>query len=288
MTEINLGRLETGPHAALIRGMAGRCWSDAGIRALWVGGSLAAGAGDVWSDVDFRIAVAPGGVDGWMSPNWERYLPLRPCGGTLLRFGERALLHHMVLEDGTIVDFFVQDTAAENLEPQVVILACRDAAFGERLAGFARPAAAFVREIDGAAARQFLVDYWITTHKEMKALARKWDGSAFAGLYVERMALLRAWHMQATGRDIDGRVTIHLLGALHTGLEGRLSEHQRAIPGMPSRTSAETIAAIDAIRAEMARVGRHLAHSHAFAYPDELEEVVTRVWNDNKEALAKR
>ena len=40
--------------------------------------------------------------------------------------------------------------------------------------------------------RQFLVDYWITTHKQMKALARKYDLSPFVGLYFERMALLRA------------------------------------------------------------------------------------------------
>ncbi len=205
-----------------------------------------------------------------------------------MRFGEQALLHHLVLADGTIVDFYVQDTTLQNPEPNVVIIACRNAEFRERLEGFARPAAALVRAIDGAVARQFLVDYWITTHKQMKALFRRFDQSSFAGLYLERMALLRSWYMQATGQDIDARVTLHMLGALHKGLEGKLTEQQHNLLGLPSRTPEETIAVIDAIRAEMARVGRWLADKHDFAYPHELEEVAQRVWNEHKASLARR
>jgi hypothetical protein len=145
-----------------------------------------------------------------------------------------------------------------------------------------------VREIDGAVVRQFLVDYWIATYKEMKALARRYDHSSFVGLYLERMALLRAWYMQTVGKDIDARVTIHMLGAMHKGLDGQLTEHQHNILGLPSRTPEETVTVIDAIRAEMARVGRWLADRHGFAYPDELEEVVRRVWNENKDSLIKR
>ena len=57
---------------------------------------------------------------------------------------------------------------------------------------------------------------------------------------------------------------------------------------MPSRTPTETVRAIDAIRAAMAAVGRDLADKYAFAYPYKLEEVVSRIWNENKESLAKR
>ncbi len=55
------------------------------------------------------------------------------------------------------------------------------------LEGFAPPAAALVREIDPAAVRQLLVDYWIAAHKNLKAFSRGFDLSAFAGLYGERM-----------------------------------------------------------------------------------------------------
>jgi hypothetical protein len=205
-----------------------------------------------------------------------------------MRFGEQALLHHLVLADGTIVDFYVQDTTLHNPEPNLVILACRNAQFRATLEGFVRPAAALVRAIDGAVVRQFLVDYWITTHKQIKALGRKYDLSPFVGLYFERMALLRAWYMQAVGKDIDSRATLHMLGALHTGLEGKLTADQHAILGLPSRTPEETVAVIEAIRAEMTRVGRWLADRHPFAYPYELEDVVRRVWEEHKEALTRR
>ena len=288
MRDFDLGPLEGGPHAKLIRDMASKCSADGSIQAIWVGGSLAAGLGDAYSDVDFRIAVEPGHIDRWTRPDWEHYLPIPPCGGLLMHFGEQALLHHLVLADGTIVDFYVQDTTRQNPEPNLVILACRNAEFRAMLEGFAHPVAVLVRELDGAVVRQFFVDYWITTHKQMKALARRYDLSPFAGLYLERMALLRAWYMQAVGKDIDSRVTLHMLGALHKGLDGKLTEQQHNILGLPSRTPEETVTAIEAIRAEMARVGRWLADRHAFAYPHELEDVVRRVWNEHKESLTRR
>ena len=288
MIAIDLGPLAQGPHANLIRDMARKCATDDDIQAIWVGGSLAAGRGDAYSDVDFRIAVEPGQMDRWANPDWGRYLPMPPAGGLLLRFGEQALLHHMILEDGTIVDFYVQDTTRQNPEPHLVILACRSAEFRATLEGFAQPAAVLVRPIEGAAVRQFLVDYWITTHKEMKALARRYDHFSFAGLYMERMALLRAWFMQAVGMDIDSRVTLHVIGTLHKGLEGKLTERQHNILGLPSRTPEETVTVIDAIRAEMAAVGRWLADTHDFAYPHELENVVRRVWDEHKESLTRR
>lgn len=288
MSDIDLGILATGPHAELIRAMAEKTFADSSVQAIWVGGSLAAGDGDFYSDVDFRLAVEPGQLDKWTTPNWADYLPLLPCGSVLMRFGPAALLHHLVLTDGTIVDFYVQDTAQQNPEPNVVVLACRDAELRKTVEGFARPAAALVKDIDPAVLRQFFVDYWITTHKQMKALARKYDHSAFAGLYMERMALLRAWYMQATGKDIDARVTLHMLKALHKGLDGHLTQQQHDFLGWPSTTPVETVKAIDAIRTEMTASGRWLAERYPFAYPYELEEVAQRSWNEHKDSLVKR
>lgn len=287
-TNIDLGLLESGPFADLIREMARKCHADPDIQAIWVGGSLAAGRGDQYSDIDFRIAVEPGQLDRWDSPQWERYLPLRACGELVLRFGEHALLHHMVLEDGTILDFYVQDTTAKNFEPHLVVLFSRDAEFRKALDEFVRPVSPLIREIDGAVVRQFFVDYWILTHKEMKALARKYDYFSFTGLYLERMALLRALYMQIAGQDIDPRVTLHMLGAMHAGLDGKLTAQQHDILGMPSRTPGETVAVIEAVRAEMAQVGRWLADRHGFAYPYELEEVVRRTWSEHKAAITRR
>lgn len=288
MNDIDFGALAYGPHAELIYSMAVKCSADRSIQAIWVGGSLAAGSGDIYSDVDFRIAVEPGNVDNWVEPNWENHLHVAPCEGLLMRFGEQALLHHLVLADGTIVDFFVQDTSRQNSEASIGILACRDPEFRTALEGFQQPAAMLTQAINGAAVKQFLVDYWITTHKQMKALSRKYDHSSFIGLYLERLALLRGWYMQVVGKDIDSRPTLHMLGVLHEGLEGAITDEQHNILGLPSRTPEETITVIEAIRAEMSRVGRWLAKKYDFTYPHELEDVVQRMWAEHKEALTKR
>lgn len=289
MTDLNLSSLSNIPahHASLIREMAATCAADERIQAIWIGGSLASGTGDAYSDIDFRIAVEPGQLDQWVAPDWQRYFPthLQPCGAVLLRFGGPTLLHHLVLTDGMIVDFFIQDTTHHNHEPNIIVLACRDSAFQTLLEGFIRPADTLLRDMDGAVVRQFLVDYWITTHKQMKALARHYDHTAFVGLYLERMALLRAWFMQAVGKDIEARPTLHMIGVLHKGLADRLTTQQNDILGLPSRTAEETIAVIEAIRIEMARVGRELASRHAFAYPHELEKMVLRVWGAQKALL---
>lgn len=288
MEGIELGVLEHAPHAELLREIASKCLADQRVQAIWVGGSLAAGRGDIYSDIDFRIAVESADLEAWLKPDWSSYLPILPAGGQMLRFGEHALLHHLVLGDGTIVDFYVQDLIKPNPEPSLVVLACRNEAFRATLDESILPASPLVRPIEAAALRQFFVDYWITTHKQLKALGRHYDYSAFAGLYMERMALLRAWYMEQLGQDIDARMTIHMLGHLHKGLRGKLSAEQQAILGMPSRTPSESAAVIEAIRTEMARVGRALAQQHAFDYPTELEAVVWRTWNEQRDQAIAR
>ena len=285
---MNLGLLENGPHAKLIRGLAEKCYADSTVEAIWVGGSLATGKGDVYSDVDFRIAVDASRMEQWREPDWDLYLPLPSCGSTFLRFSDHALLHHLILIDGTIVDFYVQDTSVKNPEPKLVVIACRNEQFGKALAEFPTAPKSMVGDVNAEAARQVFVDYWIATHKQMKALARKYDYSSFAGLYVERMALLRAWHMEVAGKDIDARVSIHMLGALHKGLDGRLTSQQQDLLGLPSRTPEQAVFAIEAIRHEMSRVGQLLAKTYGFPYPQELERVVLITWNDNKQAFMMR
>lgn len=288
MEAIELGVLEQAPHAELLRQIASMCLADPRIQAIWVGGSLAAGRGDEYSDIDFRIAVDAADLESWIEPDWAHYLPILPAGGLLMRFGEHSLLHHLVLGDGTIVDFYVQDTSKPNPEPQIVVLACRNEAFGSQLEASTAPASPLARPIEAQALQQLLVDYWIASHKQLKALARRYDYSAFAGLYVERMALLRAWYLEYAGQDIEARPTIHMLGLLHKGLAGKLSFAQQAVLGMPSRTPEETAAAIEAIRSEMGRVGRLLADRYAVDYPEQLEALVWRMWNEQREVLIAR
>lgn len=288
MKNIDIGLLANGPHAKLILDLANKCSQDASVEAVWVGGSLASGTGDVYSDIDFRIAVDPSQMEKWQEPDWNLYLPLSHCGGTFLQFGDHALLHHLVLIDGTIVDFYVQDTSIRNPEPEIVVILCRNELFAKVLAELPTAPKTMITEINAEAARQLFVDYWIATHKQMKALARKYDYSPFVGLYFEKVALLRALHMEVVGKDIDARVSIHMLGALHKGLNGKLTKEQQDLLGLPSRIPEETVIAIEATRKEMSRIGHLLSKKHGFEYPQELEEVALKTWSENKQAFMKR
>jgi hypothetical protein len=286
MNDINLGILEHGPHADLIRHMAMRCAADSAIQAVWVCGSLAAGLGDAYSDVEFRIGVKPGQIgDKWRNPDWDSYLPIRPVADDLMVYGGLTALHRMVLADDTLLDFTIHDSPVPNSEPKPVILTCRNPQFRAALEGHVPSALRPFSAFDGPQASRFLVDYWITTHEQMEPLARQFNETAFARLYGERIALLRAWFMQWVGKDVGAHVTPRMLRALHHGLEGRLTAQQDNLLGMASRTPGETVAVIEAIRAEMAIVGRWLAAKYQFPYPYELEEVVLQTWNDRKSYL---
>lgn len=285
---IELGILATGPHTDLIRAMAERCAADPAVLAVWVGGSLASGTGDWFSDVDFRIAVADGTVEQWAEPDWSRFLPVERVGGIQLRFGANNLLHHMVLADGVIVDFFVQETNPTNTEPSIVILYCPDEALRARIEALAQPAHTLAMKIDAEVLQRFFVDYWILTHKQAKAIARHYDEFAYTGIGLERTALLRALYMEQTGKGMGAQFTLHVIGAMHKALAGTLTERQLWALGAPTTQPSETAAAIETIRVEMARVGRVLADRHGFAYPLDLEEVVLRTWEQHKAAILLR
>src|SRR5206468_8137341 len=53
-------------------------------------------------------------------------------GRLVLQFGDEALLHHLVLSNGVIFDFFVQSTIRRPTQEPLLILGCRSEAFERR------------------------------------------------------------------------------------------------------------------------------------------------------------
>lgn len=53
--ELQLGELPHLPRRATIEEISEQIWQRSEVAALWIGGSPAAGSGDLFSDVDFRI-----------------------------------------------------------------------------------------------------------------------------------------------------------------------------------------------------------------------------------------
>lgn len=113
---------------------AARLWEDGRVVALWLGGSLARGAGDQYSDIDLRVAVRPDDLDAWRALDLNEPLLRAVVGEHQMWLGGDALLRHVALVNGDILDLLVQSSArAPNVEP-LLVLGCRDAEFARRLA----------------------------------------------------------------------------------------------------------------------------------------------------------
>ena len=266
------------PQTAVLQSVVERLKNDEQVRAAWLGGSFAAGAADRYSDVDLRIAIAADQISAWRTPDWPAIFDLDRVGATFMSFGDDAFLHHLVLADGSIFDFFVQSTTRDNHEHAIKVLFCSDPIFADRLKDFARPISAELPPAKVDELSQLIVDFWITSHKHRKVLGRKLHLLATVGVQHERMILLRLWQTLLTGRDTGGRPSIHGLSASTREIESRMGESALNIFGAPLRTEREIVQAIEINRDEVARVGRLLASREGFEYPEQLERVVRSCW----------
>src|SRR2546429_5801527 len=89
MDELNLNNLPDLPQQKTIRAVATALWPYKEVIALWLGGSLARGTGDVVSDIDFRVAVIPLHFAHWEVPQFKQMFVQTPVvGHQLLRFGD--------------------------------------------------------------------------------------------------------------------------------------------------------------------------------------------------------
>jgi hypothetical protein len=176
-------------HARLVR-VVDELWRDLAVFAIWLGGSLARGAGDAWSDVDLRVAVAPAAFDPDALPAGAATLAAEVVGMHPLFFGLRATLFHMLLTDGQIYDLLVQTTDHTPTDEARLVLGCRDDTFGDRLVnGDDPPLGVFPAE--ATAVRQVIVDFWMNQIKLQRVLARGLPLMAWEGIYRMRQELLR-------------------------------------------------------------------------------------------------
>jgi len=264
----------------LVREVAPRLWAGEGVVALWVAGSLATGTADRYSDVDLHLAVESEAMDGWQEPDLEALFAGRCRSRQFSRFGDDFYVHHLLLDGGEVIDLHVQSTERKPFPAPRLLLGCRDPELRATLEQPLEPERHYVLSIDPWIARQILELYWFDAHKHRKVLSRDLDLLLLVGLHLQRLWALRFCYMHATGEDCTDlrRVTIHTLTPIVRAVQQAAGpEVQRAL-GMPARTRAEVLAAVDALHALVARIGRELAARHGFDYPAELEALVLESW----------
>lgn len=283
MIELDLSQLPDLPQTPYLKEFAQKLWRNDDLVSLWVGGSLAAGKGDAYSDIDLRLAVKEADFSSWEAPDLTDVFGQTCLAHALLNFGE-SLLHHVLLENGDIYDLYIQKVEAPVINEDRIILGCRDAALLEKLQTPLKPYtldAALKPEV----VLEVLEQYWLGSHKHRKALHRDLEILAWEGLNLFRSTLVRLAYMLETGRDCGDirRLKIHDFSPVSRAL--RDTSILETI-GLPVRNRDEIMTALDSLHEKVGRVGRALAERYDFDYPERLEGLVLKSWAVYKKFLS--
>lgn len=276
---LDLSGLPDLPQRRFLEELAADLWADPNVVALWLGGSLARGVGDAWSDVDLRIALRPDTFDPATLPKSAARIVQNEAARQVISFGTDAVLHHTLLTDGQIYDLFLQTTEREPGTEARLVLACRDAIFGAKLADGVDPPVHFT-PADPEMIYRLLVSFWMGQVKHIRILSRGLVMGAWFGENLMRQDMVRLWFIRATGKDGGpiNRMTIHLLTPVMTAVRAYYGEEALNLIGQPTRTSEELTASTKRLQDEVAQIGRELAAQGGFDYPEKAEETARRAW----------
>lgn len=278
-TELRLNALPALPQVTVLGRIARRLWENEDVAALWLGGSFAREEADEHSDLDLRVAVRPDTQPQNLDPPELSALLGETVVGTQSLSWEGTVLHHLLLAGGVIMDLLVQHTEREPPQDYTLVLGCRDAVFGALLAAAHLPAAEDLKPADPQAICEAVTQFWIGSHKHVRMLHRDLDLLILIGLGFEQPVLMRLWYVAATGRDQGTqRPTIHTLTPQVRAVTEMFGAHSLETLGSARTSRTEILRAVEANRDEAARVGRRLAATLGFEYPDALEQTVRASW----------
>ncbi len=254
--------------------------NDPQVVAVWLGGSMARGTADTYSDVDLRVAVQPVAYEADRIPDGAAGLVAASVIRFEFHFSKQTTLWHMLLDDGAIYDLHVQPADVDPpVEPRFVLYSKDDELASklidkEDVHPFDLPPA---NPDDIERAVQY---FWMNQQKHLKVLYRGLPLLALQGEWQMRQDLIRFHYVLATGLDCGplNRMTIHSLTPVIQAAQEQAGEAVLALVGGPSRTTAELIETMARLRDEVARVSCLLAAQLGFAYPEAAEATVRRSW----------
>ncbi|HEU0025956.1 MAG TPA: nucleotidyltransferase domain-containing protein [Ktedonobacterales bacterium] len=279
-TDLHLDEAPDLPQSETIRALAPRLWRDERVVAIWLGGSMANGAADIYSDIDLRVAVPSADLPAWKTADLAALLGAPPLARHFVGLGDNAFLHHLVVANGDILDLLIQNAEVTPEPEPILVLGCRDDSFAERLAASNHTAPSTDAPVSGDAVRELVVAFWVNSHKHRKVLNRNLDLMFPAAVYANWRMLMSLWHIEATGYDTSPYhfSGIHGLSELVHAVEGAYGSEPLAVCGMPTRNREEICAAIERAQEVVAALGRRLADRYGFEYPATLEDVTRRSW----------
>jgi hypothetical protein len=290
MQALNFDSLPSLPQTPFLKEVVTRVWQHPEVVAVWLGGSLARGHGDPYSDIDLRVAVEASHLLTWEKPDLEGFFEGQPLAHHIMQFGENALLHHLLAANGDIYDLYVQGLERTPSPEERLVLACRDETFHTKLLKPFVKKPELTKEATAESIRGTLEFYWLNAHKHRKVLYRNLDLVLWQGLNFFRPDLLRLYYILLTEKDCgDLRgATIHAMTLVFQTLRDNADKNVHETVGLPTRTREEKLEAVDKLHEEVSKVGRLLADKYKFDYPNELEALVLSHWRTFKATLQTR
>ena len=288
MKELDFSQLPELPQRNVLKEVAQRFWRNDEVVAIWLGGSFARDQADQYSDVDLRLAISTDQIAAYLQPDWSHFFGQPLLSSRTSLADEDALLHHFLLENCEVYDLWVQSPDRQLHNEPKLILGCRDDGLLERLTIPGAEERLSFRQVDPAAIRGAIANYWVNHVKTQKVIHRNLHMMWRDGGYLFTGLFLRLKFIEATGQDC-GNVTvppytIHsispILGTLHTHYGDDLLPIVAA--GFGNKTESQQ--AIEQLSQAIGETGRKLARVYGFDYPDELEARVLASWRAFKDA----
>jgi hypothetical protein len=275
---LNFSRVPDLPQTALLKEVATELFSGDDVRAIWLGGSLARGQGDLFSDIDLRLFVTNESFSEIELPADATILRRDAVVHLPMNFGT-GVLHHLMLGSGTILDLFVQKATAEPSPEARLILGVKDAALAAKLTEGADPLPPTFNPIDRETIEKLLLTFWISQQKHLKVIHRGLGLVAWQGEHFIRQEVLKLFFISATGRDCGSSIgSIHVMSPVARAIQEAFGDEALALLGTPRRTTEELMTNAMILQDMVASIGRTLCERHGATYPEKAEATVRRNW----------
>ena len=127
-------------------------------------------------------------IGAWREPDWAVLLGDTVVGQQLLPFAETSFLHHLIVSQGTIIDFFVQSVDHPISRDAQLIIKCNDA-FGDRSVRQTVQNVQTCQRPIRTSSKPLLKNSGSSLTQHAKVLFRNLDVLALAGIEFERALL---------------------------------------------------------------------------------------------------
>jgi len=275
---LDFSRLPDLPQIPLLIDIATQLFASDDIRAVWLGGSLAQGKGDAFSDIDLRLFVTDEAFTETQLPYAARILRERTVIRLPVRF-ENGILHHLMLDSGVIVDLMVHRSSVDLLPEKRLLLGVKEMPLAKKIIAGDDPLPPTFTAITPQTIERLLGTFWISEQKHLKVIHRGLGLVAWQGEHFIRQEVLKLLFIYAPGRDCgNSTASIHVMSPVARAVQSAFGDEALAVLGTPRRTITELLDHSRALQDMVHRIGTTLCERHGATYPAVAEAVVRESW----------